>query len=32
MDGGEIVEEGTPEHFFRNPQQERTKAFLKEIL
>lgn len=32
MDGGEIVEEGTPEHFFSNPQQERTKAFLKEIL
>ncbi|MEZ0575252.1 amino acid ABC transporter ATP-binding protein [Halodesulfovibrio aestuarii] len=32
MDAGEIVEEGTPEHFFRNPQHERTKAFLKEIL
>ncbi|MCT4536139.1 MAG: amino acid ABC transporter ATP-binding protein [Halodesulfovibrio sp.] len=32
MDGGEIVEEGTPEHFFSNPQHERTKAFLKEIL
>ena len=32
MDGGEIVEEGTPEHFFTNPQHERTKAFLKEIL
>jgi len=32
MDGGEIVEEGTPEHFFSNPQQERTTAFLKEIL
>jgi polar amino acid transport system ATP-binding protein len=32
MDDGEIVEQGTPEHFFKNPQQERTKAFLKEIL
>ncbi|WP_027361204.1 amino acid ABC transporter ATP-binding protein [Halodesulfovibrio aestuarii] len=32
MDAGEIVEEGTPEHFFTNPQHERTKAFLKEIL
>ena len=32
MDHGEIVERGTPEHFFTNPQQERTKAFLKEIL
>jgi len=32
MDGGEIVERGTPEHFFTNPQHERTKAFLKEIL
>ena len=32
MDEGEIVEEGTPEHFFTNPQHERTKAFLKEIL
>lgn len=32
MDGGVIVEEGTPEHFFTNPQHDRTKAFLKEIL
>lgn len=32
MDGGVVVEEGTPEHFFTNPQHERTKAFLKEIL
>ncbi|WP_289510094.1 amino acid ABC transporter ATP-binding protein [Desulfovulcanus ferrireducens] len=32
MDGGEILERGTPEHFFTNPQHERTKAFLKEIL
>jgi polar amino acid transport system ATP-binding protein len=32
MDGGEILEQGTPEHFFTNPQHDRTKAFLKEIL
>ncbi len=32
MDGGEILERGTPEHFFTNPTHERTKAFLKEIL
>ncbi|GFM37641.1 polar amino acid ABC transporter ATP-binding protein [Desulfovibrio psychrotolerans] len=32
MDAGVIVEEGTPEHFFTNPQHDRTKAFLKEIL
>ncbi len=32
MDGGAIVEEGPPEMFFTNPQHERTKAFLKEIL
>ncbi len=32
MDAGEILEQGTPEHFFTNPQHDRTKAFLKEIL
>ncbi len=32
MDHGQIIEEGTPEHFFTNPRDERTKAFLKEIL
>jgi polar amino acid transport system ATP-binding protein len=32
MDEGQIVEEGTPEHFFVNPQHERTKAFLSKIL
>jgi general L-amino acid transport system ATP-binding protein len=32
MDAGEIVEIGTPEHFFTAPQQERTKAFLQKIL
>jgi general L-amino acid transport system ATP-binding protein len=32
MDEGEIVEIGTPEHFFTDPQHERTKLFLKQIL
>ncbi|RLB43310.1 MAG: peptide ABC transporter ATP-binding protein [Deltaproteobacteria bacterium] len=32
MDGGEIVEEGTAEHFFRNPTHDRTKLFLSQIL
>ena len=32
MDDGLIIEEGTPEHFFTNPQQERTKSFLSKIL
>lgn len=32
MDGGKIVEEGTPEEIFCNPKEERTKAFLQKIL
>jgi len=32
MDRGQIVEVGTPEHFFENPQEERTKSFLSKIL
>ncbi len=32
FDYGSIVEEGTPEHFFTNPQNERTKLFLSQIL
>ena len=32
MDEGEIVEENTPEEFFNNPQNDRTKAFLDQIL
>ena len=32
MDQGEIVETGTPEHFFSSPEQERTKRFLGTIL
>ncbi|MGN1019715.1 MAG: amino acid ABC transporter ATP-binding protein [Aristaeellaceae bacterium] len=31
-DGGQIVEEGTPEHFFTCPEHERTRAFLSKIL
>ena len=29
---GLIVEEGTPDHFLNNPQEERTKLFLSQIL
>ncbi|MBX3015053.1 MAG: amino acid ABC transporter ATP-binding protein [Caldilineaceae bacterium] len=32
MDAGEIVEMATPELFFTNPQHERTKLFLNQIL
>ena len=32
MEDGQIVETGTPEHFFTNPQEERTKLFLSQIL
>jgi polar amino acid transport system ATP-binding protein len=32
MDEGKIVEVGTPEHFFKNPKEERTKLFLKQVL
>ncbi len=32
MDDGQIIEEGTPEHFFTSPQHERTKNFLSKIL
>lgn len=32
MDHGVILEEGSPEAFFGNPQHERAKAFLREIL
>ena len=32
MDGGEIIETGPPQEFFKNPRHERTRAFLKEIL
>ena len=32
MDEGRVVEVGTPEHFFKNPTQERTKLFLSQSL
>jgi len=32
MDGGEIVEENTPAAFFDNPQHQRTKLFLSQII
>lgn len=32
MESGEIVEVGTPEHFFTNPTEDRTKLFLSQIL
>jgi len=32
MDSGQIVEEGTAEHFFTNPIHDRTKLFLSQIL
>ena len=31
-DGGHILEQGTPEHFFTNPEHERTRAFRSKIL
>ncbi|TNF20984.1 MAG: amino acid ABC transporter ATP-binding protein [Rhodobacteraceae bacterium] len=32
MDAGQIVEQNEPEEFFNNPQNERTKLFLSQIL
>ena len=32
MDDGRIIEEGTPEHFFREPSEDRTRQFLSAIL
>ncbi len=32
MDGGRILEEGTPEQIFGNPQHQRTKDFLNKVL
>jgi general L-amino acid transport system ATP-binding protein len=32
MADGQIVEVGSPDHFFRNPAEERTKLFLSQIL
>ncbi len=32
FDEGALVEQGTPNHFFDNPREERTKLFLSQIL
>ncbi len=32
MDGGEIIEQNRPDDFFDNPQSDRTKLFLSQIL
>jgi polar amino acid transport system ATP-binding protein/general L-amino acid transport system ATP-binding protein len=32
MDGGRIVEAGTPAEIFDNPREERTKSFLRAVL
>ncbi|NJD59554.1 MAG: amino acid ABC transporter ATP-binding protein, partial [Anaerolineae bacterium] len=32
FDAGKIVETGTPEQIFTNPQESRTKLFLSQIL
>ena len=32
MDGGIVLEEGTPDEIFNNPKEERTKEFLSKIL
>jgi general L-amino acid transport system ATP-binding protein len=32
MDSGEIIEQNTPDEFFDNPQHDRTKLFLSQIL
>lgn len=32
MDGGHIIEEGSPEDMLVNPKEERTKAFLARVL
>ena len=32
MDGGGLVDDGTPEDIFDHPQEERTKAFLSKVL
>ncbi len=32
IDGGKVLEQGTPQELFQNPQQERTKSFLAKVL
>ena len=31
IDGGKVLEQGTPQELFQNPQQERTKSFLTKV-
>ena len=32
IDYGKLIEEGTPEHFFTEPKEERAKMFLRQVL
>ena len=32
MDGGQVVEQGSPAELLDNPQEERTKSFLAHVL
>ena len=32
MEDGQIIEEGVPEHFFTNPENDRVKQFLSKII
>jgi len=32
MDGGKLVEMGTPQQIFDDPQEERTRSFLRAVL
>ena len=32
MESGRVVEEGTADHFFNSPHEERTRLFLSKIL
>ena len=32
MDGGYIIEQGTPDEIFNHPKEERTRAFLSKVL
>jgi polar amino acid transport system ATP-binding protein len=32
MDGGKILEQGTPEQIFSHPKEDRTKAFLDKVI
>jgi ABC-type polar amino acid transport system ATPase subunit len=32
FDGGKVIESGTPKDIFENPQEDRTKLFLSQIL